>query len=467
VSAAGNCVEAIREEQATAMQRKTIPVRLGHGRVDLHLPESVTVLQPPEVAALADPGSGIRHALANPIDSASLDDVVAARQPRSVAIAVSDITRPVPNQILLPPVFASLNRQGIGDDQIVIIIATGMHRPSTIAERERMLGREIERRCEIIDHRADDLSSVREVCHVPPVRINRRFLDADFRIVTGLIEPHFMAGYSGGRKGICPGLADLATVQRFHGYRVMSDPRADNGVLDGNPCHEEALRVARIAGCDFLVNVAITHDRETAGVYCGDLETAHLAGCREVGRWSGVQVTTPFDLVVTNGGGYPLDATYYQTVKGMVSALPATHANSTLVVLSSCHEGVGSPEYGRLMQRWGRDWRNFIESIRNSENVEKDQWQMQMQVRALAKLGPDRVRLVCDGLPPETQEAMGIRPIAGDGDAVTRCRQFVDRYIKAHPHARVAVIPEGPYTMIQTRSGGVPPTGAGSSRGAS
>lgn len=445
------------------MQSKTIPVRFGHGHVDLRLPESAAVLQPPPVAALADPCSAIRHALAHPIGSAALDDAVAAARPRSVAIAVSDITRPVPNQILLPPIMDTLNRQRIGDDQIVIIIATGMHRPSTAAERERMLGPEIERRCEIIDHQADDLSSVREVCHDPPVRINRRFLDADYRIVTGLIEPHFMAGYSGGRKGICPGLADLATVQRFHGYHVMNDPRADNGVLDGNPCHEEALRVARLAGCHFLVNVAITHDRQTAGVYCGNLEAAHLAGCREVGRWSSVQLTAPFDLVVTNGGGYPLDATYYQTVKGMVSALPATHANSTLVVLSSCHEGVGSPEYCRLMQRWGRDWRNFMARIRNCDNVEKDQWELQMQVRALAKLGADRVCLACDGLPLATQEAMGIRPIAGAGDAVTRCQQFVERYVEAHPAARVAVIPEGPYTMIQSRSGAADPTtGTGS-----
>jgi nickel-dependent lactate racemase len=341
-----------------------------------------------------------------------------------------------------------------------------MHRPSTPAERDHLLGPEVQRRCEVIDHRADDFASLGAVCHDPPVHINRRFLAADFRVVTGLIEPHFMAGYSGGRKGICPGLADLASIQRFHGYRVMSDPRSVVGVLDGNPCHEEALRVAQLVGCNFLVNVALTHDRQPAGFFCGDLITAHQAGCRQVGQWASVQIDSPYDLVVTTGGGYPLDATYYQTVKGMVCALPAVHEQATLVVLSSCHEGVGSPDYWRLMQRWGRDWQAFLASIRQSDQVEKDQWQLQMQARAMAKLSPARVWLTCDGLPPATQRVLGVQPIAGDGNALTRCQRFVDQYLGTQPTARVAVVPEGPYTMVQTVASGATPTAIGSSPGA-
>jgi len=434
------------------MKRKEIPLRLDHEYVNLSVPERADLLKPADVPTPGDPGAAIRHGLQRPVGSAPLSQLVAARRPRSVAITLSDITRPVPNPAVLAPILDTLNQQGIDDGRIVMIIATGMHRPSTAQERQHMLGPALVQRCEIIDHRADDASSVRDVCHDPPVRINRRFLDADFRIVTGLIEPHFMAGYSGGRKGICPGLADLASVQRFHGYRVMNDPRATNGVLEGNPCHEEALRVARTVGCDFLANVAITQDRQVAGFFCGDLEAAHLAGCRQVGRWARVQIDRPYDLVVTTGGGYPLDATYYQTVKGIVGALPATHAKSTLVVLSSCHEGIGSPEYCRLMDRWGRDWQGFLESIRQSGRVEKDQWQHQMQTRALAKLSPARVRLVCDGMPAEMQRAMGVHPVIGAGGAVARCQRFVDQYVDTHPGARVALIPEGPYTMITTGS---------------
>ncbi len=282
----------------------------------------------------------------------------------------------------------------------------------------------------------------------PPVSINHTYLDADFRILTGLIEPHFMAGFSGGRKGICPGLADLATVERFHGYHVMGDPRADNGILDGNPCHEESLRIARIVGCDFLVNVAITHERQLAGVYSGHMEAAHLAGCEAVRKLTSVQLDDAYDLVITCGGGYPLDATYYQTVKGMVAALPATHDNSTLAVVSCCDEGIGSPEYTELMMRWGEDWDGFLDHISSSGVTTKDQWQMQMQTRATRKLTAERIHLACDGLSLEQQRQMGVTPITGTGTAMARCAAFAARYAQEHPHSQIAVIPDGPYTML-------------------
>ena len=433
----------------TIMNQRTVSLRLGRGRAELRVPASADALQPSAIPPLADPDTALRAALDAPVGCRPLEQLIAARRPQSVAISISDITRPVPNEVIVRSILDACNRQGVEDDQIVIIIATGMHRPSTPAEREHLLGPALVRRCAIVDHRADDAASVRPIPQDPSVRINQRFLDADFRIVTGLIEPHFMAGFSGGRKGICPGLVDLATVQRFHGYQVMADERADNGVLDGNPCHAEALRVARLVGCDFLANVAITHDRRPAGFFCGDLEAAHLAGCQQVERWSSLQVDEPYDLVVTTGGGYPLDATYYQTVKGMVGALPASDDSSTLVVLSTCDEGVGSPEYERLMRRWATDWRGFLAAIRQTDRVDKDQWQLQMQIRALARLGSDRVRLACDGLSLDTQRAMGVEPITGAGPAVTRCQRFVDQMLKARPDARVGLIPEGPYTMLK------------------
>lgn len=430
------------------MKHKRVSLRLGRGRAELRVPASADVLRPPPVPPLADPDAAICEALDTPIGCPPLEQLIAARRPKSVAISISDITRPVPNEVIVRSILDRCNRQGVADGQIVILIATGMHRPSTPTEREHLLGTALVRRCAIVDHRADDAASVRAVSRDPPVRINQRFLDADFRIVTGLIEPHFMAGFSGGRKGICPGLADLVTVQRFHGYQVMADPRADNGLLEGNPCHIEALRVARLVGCDFLANVAIGHDRQPVGFFCGDLEAAHLAGCQQVARWSNAQIDAAYDLVVTTGGGYPLDATYYQTVKGMVSALPATDDRSTLVVLSACDEGIGSPEYEQLMRRWATDWQRFLDTIRQSDHVAKDQWQLQMQTRALARLGAARVRLVCDGLSIDTQRAMGVEPIVGDGPAVARCQRLIDQFVEARPEARIALIPEGPYTLL-------------------
>ena len=423
-------------------------LRYGDGRIDVTVPDGTTVLAGSQIPAIPDPSEAVRQALASPIGSPPLAEMLAARKPGTVAITISDITRPVPNKILLPPVLEVLNAAGVSDEQVVIVIATGMHRPSTPAELDTMLGADILQRCEVVDHTSDDPASVEKVADNPPVSANKRFLHADFKIVTGLIEPHFMAGYSGGRKGICPGLVDLATVQRLHGYEVMGASRADNGVLDGNPCHEEALRVARIVGCDFLVNVAITDNREPAGIYCGHMEEAHLAGCKAVEQWTSAAVDQPFDLVVTNGGGYPLDATIYQVAKGMVCAGPAMHDQTTQLIIATCKEGVGSPEFTEIMLRWGKDWRAFLEHIAATEHVEKDQWELQMITRVFEKIGPERLCVATDGLDAETLKSIGLTPVAGQGDAPARLQQFVDDYIRDQPDARVAVIPEGPYTML-------------------
>jgi nickel-dependent lactate racemase len=425
-----------------------VPLRYGTQMIEMTVPADSVVLRGAEITALSDPLTKVRQALDAPIDALPLTQLIASARPRSVAITISDITRPVPNKVLLPPIFDVLNENGVADDQIVIIIATGMHRPSSAAERDAMLGAAILQRCEVIDHMPGDPAALEQVADDPPVSINKRFLDADFKIVTGLIEPHFMAGYSGGRKGICPGLVDLATVQRFHGSTIMAHPDADSGILEGNPCHEEGLRIARIVGCDFLVNVAITHDRDPAGIYCGDLEQAHLIGCQRVGQWTEALVEHPFDLLITNGGGNPLDATFYQTVKGMVGALPAMGPQSTQLIIAQCDEGIGSPEFTSTMMRWGQDWSGFLKHIAATETVDKDQWQFQMMAKVLARIGSERLRLVTDGLDVETLGQLGVNPILGQGDAPTRCQRFIDQYVRDHPVARIAVIPEGPYTML-------------------
>ena len=172
---------------------------------------------------------------------------------------------------------------------ITIVVGTGMHRPSTDAEKIELVGNDILKRIRVIDHIAEDSAGLTRVTsegEEPVVFANKTFLQADFKIVTGLIEPHFMAGYSGGRKGVCPALVDLKTVQRFHGHRVMGDVRSASGILEGNPCHEESLRIARRIGIDFLVNVAINGERQVCGVYAGDMEAAHAVGVQDVEKWT-------------------------------------------------------------------------------------------------------------------------------------------------------------------------------------
>jgi len=430
---------------------RTVKMLYGKEGIELKVPAGTTVLEGQHVPALADPAGAVKAALASPIGSRPLAEIVAAKRPKTVAITISDITRPVPNKDFLPAILAVLNSAGVADRQIVIIIGTGLHRPSTAEERETLLGAELRRRVEVIDHRAHDPEAVVKVSDSPPVSVCRRFAQADLRIVTGYIEPHFMAGFSGGRKGVCPALVDLATVQRFHGYETLANPKADTGILDGNPCHQIALKVARAVGVDFLFNVAITRDRRLAGVYCGELEKAHLAGCREVVKWTSAQIDGPFDLVVTNGGGYPLDETFYQTGKGMCTALPALGSDSTLLIASHCGEQLGSPAFTELMLRYDNDWRTFLSDIAASSETKHDQWGYQMHARALARIGQERLWFVSDGIPPGMQHHITVTPILGEGNAQQRTQRALDEFLAAHPKARVAIIPDGPYTMLKRR----------------
>ena len=434
---------------------KTLRLLYGKTGCEVRVPASATVLEGQDVPPVPQPRERIKAALENPIGSGPLRELIARRKPRTVAITISDITRPVPNKVFLPPLLETLNACGVADSQIVIIIGTGMHRPSTPQERDILLGQDILARVEVIDHAAEQPDTLVQVTDgsdgQPRVSVNKRFAQADFRIVTGYIEPHFMAGFSGGRKGVCPALVDLGTLQRFHGYRTLSHPAADTGVLKDNPCHQESLRVAQAVGVDFLFNVAITRDRQIAGIYCGDLVKAHQAGCEEVARWTAATIDEPFDLVITNGGGFPLDQTFYQTVKGMVTALPALKSGAILLQISHCGQQLGSDAYTDLMLRWDNDWRGFLSCIAATDQTDLDQWEFQMQCKVLDRIGVAGLRLVTDGVPADIQEHIAVTPILGPGDAPTRFQQAIDQYVAGHPAARIAVIPDGPYTMLQSR----------------
>ncbi|MCC6581424.1 MAG: nickel-dependent lactate racemase [Phycisphaeraceae bacterium] len=427
--------------------RKQVELRYGRTRLTVSVPASAAVLTHPVVHAAADAIAVVRHALRQPIASAPLEQLLRQRKPRTVAISISDITRPVPNEPIVTALLVILGACGIPDSAVVVVIATGMHRPSTPEERKFMLGSALLHRVEVIDHIADDAATLVSVSDNPPVSVNARFARADFKIVTGLIEPHFMAGYSGGRKGVCPGLVDLKTVQRFHGYRTLADPRSAEGVMTGNPCHDEAMRVANLVGVDFLVNVTIAHDRKLAKVYAGDLVAAHDAGCKDVAQSTCAQVNDSFDLVVTSGGGYPLDETVYQTSKGIVMALPALHRDSTLLIASDCKE-IGSPEFTGMLETYSNDWRRFLDDISRQACPIKDQWVLQMLARVHERITLDRVCLAADDVPTAMRGKLWCRWVDGQGNAQTKVQRFIDEYLAAHPAAKLAVIPEGPYTML-------------------
>ena len=432
---------------------KTVTMLYGKEGMELHVPASTHLLHGCDVPPIENPQAAVIEAMNSPIACAPLTELLTSSRPATVAITISAITRPVPNRLFLPPMLTLLNQAGISDSQIVIIIGTGMHRPSSHQERQILVGPEILARIEVIDHSPDKSQTLVNVSDDPPVRVCRRFAEADFRIVTGYIEPHFMAGFSGGRKGVCPALVDLQTIQRFHGYETLSNPLADNGVLKGNPCHQIALDVARAVGVDFLFNVAITRDRKLAGIYCGHLEQAHIAGCEQVAQWTAAEIDAPFDLVITNGGGYPLDQTFYQTVKGMCSALPALDSDSTLLMVSYCGELLGSKDYTEMMLSYDNDWQRFLADIsRNRSQTRLDQWEFQMQARVLKRVGLEKLWFVSDKIPQQMQHRISVTPILGSGTAQQRAQRAIDKYLAGHPKGRTAVIPEGPYTMLRRKS---------------
>jgi nickel-dependent lactate racemase len=387
---------------------------------------------------LPDAVGAIAAALRRPIASPPLAEV--ARGRRSACILVCDITRPVPNRLLLPPILRTLEEQGIARRDILLLIATGLHRPNEGRELQEMLGPEIAASYRIENHHGKILEEHDYLGETPngvPIHLDRRYVRADLKITTGLIEPHLMAGYSGGRKVICPGIAALETVKVWHGPRFLEHPRADCGILDGNPVHEENTRIAKLAGCDFIVNVCLDGQRRITWVGAGDMIKAWEEGVRFVEGVVKVPVHEPVDVVVTSCAGYPLDTTWYQAIKGLTGALPIVKQGGTIVLVASLSEGIGSPEFERLLQD-NPDLKAFKQRILGKDYFVMDQWQLEEQAKVLERC---RVKVVSDGLPPETLRRCHAQPAATVEQAVADC------LAEYGPKARVAVIPKGPYVL--------------------
>jgi nickel-dependent lactate racemase len=391
---------------------------------------------------LPDAEAAIAEVLRRPIASRPLANL--ARGRRNACILVCDITRPVPNRLLLPPILRTLEEQGIARRDILLLIATGLHRPNEGAELEDMLGREIVANYRVENHQGKVLEEhdyLGTTENGVPVYLDRRYLRADLKITTGLIEPHLMAGYSGGRKVICPGIAALETVKVWHGPRFLEHPRADCGILDGNPVHEENTRIAQLAGCDFIINVCLDGQRRITWVGAGDMLKAWEEGVRFVEGVVKVPVPEPVDVVVTSCAGYPLDTTWYQAVKGLTGALPIVKQGGTIVLAASLSEGIGSPEFQRLIAD-NPDLKVFKQRILGKDYFVMDQWQLEELAKVVERC---RVKVVSDGLPPETLRRCHVQSAATVEQAVSDC------LVEYGPTARVAVIPKGPYVLPYCR----------------
>jgi nickel-dependent lactate racemase len=421
---------------------KTLQVTLDYDRTGLpvELPTE-RVVGPLNLRAadpLEDPQRAVAEALATPIGTPPLREL--ARGRRDACILVCDITRPVPNRVILEPLLQVLHEAGIPREGVRILVATGLHRASTPAEKVELLGPEIASAYRVEDHdgtRLDQHTLLGTTPRGVPAWIDTRYLRAGLKIAVGMIEPHFMAGYSGGRKLICPGVAALPTIRRWHSPDFLEHPRASSGFLDGNPVHEENTRIARMAGCDFIVNVAIDSQRRVSWVGAGDLEQAFLAGVRFVEDLVRAPVARPVEIVVTSGAGYPLDTTFYQSVKGMVGCLPILVPGGTIIIAAGLSEGMGSPEFTSLFDEHPT-LEGFMDAIRSPDYFVMDQW----QVEELAKVRRQaRVKFVTDGLPAERLIRCFVEPAPSVEEAVAAS------LLDYGPDAKIAVIPKGPYVM--------------------
>ena len=285
----------------------------------------------------------------------------------SACIVISDVTRPVPNRVILPPILRTLERQGIPSEQITILIATGIHRPNEGKELEEMVGVDIMNNYRIVNHfsgKPETLKYLGVTQNRTPVYINRTYLESDLKIVTGLIEPHLMAGYSGGRKAICPGITSVETMKVMHGPHILEHPKASVGILEGNPFHREATEIAQMAGVDFCINVAIDDKRQITGVFAGDLVEAHLAGSKFVEKQATVTLPQPVDAVLVSSAGYPLDTTFYQAIKGILTAVEIVKSDGSIILVAECSQGIGSKPFTELVLTT-RDLKQFVRDIYN------------------------------------------------------------------------------------------------------
>lgn len=375
--------------------------------VTFNVPADADLLTVPRSSSpLADPATAIAASLEQPIGSPALADIIAAAAPskrpadKTATVVVSDITRPdVPyrgESSILHPILHVLEAQGVRPEHITILVATGTHRASTPQEKQLMFGPEVVARYPIVDHDAMDASRLRSVgitASGTHVSINTFYLDADIKILTGEIKPHFMAGFSGGRKAICPGLANLETLQKFHSPQFLEDTCATNLVLDGNPCHQEATEVAERVGADFLINVTMDEDKALTGVFAGHWRLAFEQATASLAEAVTVPVVEPYDIIVT------VDATinHYQAAKAAVGALPVLHDGGTLIQIANSRDGIGAAEYVAelaLLMRLPHH-RDYIDLICRRSTVIKDQWEVEMWCKVLDKVGGPQGLIYC------------------------------------------------------------------------
>jgi len=416
-------------------------IKLAYGRHGLFvdLPESVEVIEPRFVPGLSDEINSLRNSLRIPIASPPLFDLV--KPGNSVVVVHTDITRATPNDRIIPVLLEELALAGISRRDITLLNGLGTHRPQTEEELRYMLGSDIVEKYRCVQHDCYDdvnLVSLGKTSLGNPVRINRGYLEADVRILTGFIEPHFFAGFSGGPKAILPSLAGAESVISNHGQTMIAHPNATWGITQGNPIWEEMREVALRTNPTFLLNVSLNSKKEITGVFAGDMLEAHSKGCSFLKDTVMVAVEEPYDLVITTNSGYPLDLNLYQTVKGMSAASKIVRKGGHIITASACEDGLPDHgQYAKLLAEAGSP-QGVLEMISQPDFKMQDQWQVQVQAQLQLHAN---IHVYSDGLKIEQIEQALFHPCENIGQTVER---ILEEY---GPNTRICVLPEGPQTI--------------------
>ena len=414
-----------------------IHLQYGLDGLEVEIPSNnVTVLEPRYLPGLPDEASAFREAVRQPIDSRPLRDLIGADD--RVAIVIADITRPLPSERLLPWLLAEISH--VPADQITIVNGTGSHRLNTPAELERMVGREIVANYRVVNHNSHDRATMAwagKTSDGRDVYFNREYVEADKRIVMGFIEPHFMAGFSGGYKGIFPAVADIDAIMHYHRAEAIGHPRSTWGILERNPTQEQIRANGSLLPVDFCVNVTLNRKREITGFFCGEVIAAHEKGCAFSKATVMVPCPEPFPIVVTTNSGYPLDQNLYQAVKGMSAAAQIVGQDGLILAASRCNDGF--PDHGNFKKLlFEHDSpQAILDTVLTPGFLLYDQWEAQMLAMICLKA---RVGFYSE-IPAEEVRRAHLEPVSDIAAAIAV------ELARIGKDAPIAVLPEGPMTI--------------------
>jgi nickel-dependent lactate racemase len=419
-----------------------VRVTLAYGAegLELEVPDDATVVSGTEAASVADEAAAVRQAWRAPVSGPPLARLVPATG--RIVVVFPDITRPMPNTTVLPPLLAELEAAGAGPDRVELLCATGTHRQATPSEMGTLIGGDLLARYRVRDHRADDGDhiAVGEVDGTP-ILLDRHYVEADLRILTGFVEPHFFAGWSGGPKGTCPGLAATSTILEAHSPERIADAGATWTVTEGNPVHEFVTAATELCPPALSLDVTIDSRRRLTGAFAGPLPDGHREAC----AWAAASVIHPiegrFDVVLTTNGGHPLDRNLYQAVKGMAAAERVVRAGGVIVLAAACGDGVPEGAFAHIL----RAGSSPDELARPDGPSRQDGWQAQVLGRVLRRA---EVWMYSDGLSERDIRSAMLRPVR---DLAVAVREALDHQ---GPGARLCVLPQGPL-VVPTPAGEV------------